>query len=72
MRRASGARRRAPRLLAAFALLALALAACTSRPPYEQRVHVDHHKVAHAGDGYAGGASAGGKVVSTVSDAPSS
>ncbi|HVS22717.1 MAG TPA: peptidoglycan DD-metalloendopeptidase family protein [Gammaproteobacteria bacterium] len=41
MRRARGARRRTP--LAAlnfFALAALLLAACTSAPPYEQRVHV--------------------------------
>jgi acetyltransferase-like isoleucine patch superfamily enzyme len=39
---------------------------------HEQRVHVDHHKIAHAGDGYTGGASSGGNVVSTVTDVASS
>ena len=44
MHRARGARRGAPlvalRLSALVATLALALTACTSQPPYEQRVHV--------------------------------
>ena len=49
MRRVRGARRRTP--LAAlnfFALAALLLAACTSAPPYEQRVHVVREGVADA------------------------
>ncbi len=49
MRRSRGARRvapfAAPRLCALFAALALGFSACTSAPPYEQRVHV-----VHAGD----------------------
>ena len=44
MRRARGARRVAPfaaaRLCALFAALALGFGACTSAPPYDQRVHV--------------------------------
>jgi lipoprotein NlpD len=41
VRRARGARRLAPlAALTFFALAALLLAACTSAPPYEQRVHV--------------------------------
>ncbi len=44
MRRARGARRlaafAAPRVCALLAALALGFSACTSAPPYEQRVHV--------------------------------
>jgi lipoprotein NlpD len=49
VRRSRGARRvapfAAPRFCALFAALALGFSACTSAPPYEQRVHV-----VHAGD----------------------
>jgi len=40
LRAGRGAALRAPRVLAALAVVTLAVAACTSQPPYEERVHV--------------------------------